>query len=294
MMKLVNEAWVGPVFSKHPIRTEDQQKEDWKRFAEFCGGAIETGQAVSPEESWKRLKGDGPFGEIQRGIDGCWQSPIGHSGTMSEQEAGAWPSLTGHGTFYPHLNLSGSRFPLPRLRGERLRKRALRMTSKAMGPDGWAAEDLLLLPLDFWEALADILQCNEELCGRHWPSSLLWAIISLIPKGEGLEPINQRPITVFSVVYRLYTAIRYEDTESWQESWMPDEVYGARIGREALDATWELALGIEESYLEQRQLIAALLDNSKYFDFFIRHVVWPTLVHLGAPLGAHSNRHEIL
>ncbi len=82
----------------------------------------------------------------------------------------------------------------------------------------------------------------------------------------------------------MYAGVRYDDTDEWQESWMPKEVYGARRGVEALDATWDMALDIEESYLRTRELVAALLDNCKCFDFFLRHIMWPTLVHLGAPL----------
>ncbi len=121
------------------------------------------------------------------------------------------------------------------------------MMGKAVGPDGWAAEELLLLPTAFWELLADILQANEDLLGLDWPASLLYALIALIPKGEGADPIKQRPITVFAVVYRLYAGVRYDDTDEWQESWMPKGVYGARRGVEALDATWDMALDIEES-----------------------------------------------
>ncbi len=101
----------------------------------------------------------------------------------------------------------------------------------------------------------------------------------------GHEPIKQRPITIFSLLYRLYTALRYEDTEEWQESWAPAEVYGARKGVDALDATWEVALEVEEAYLDVQDLVAALLDNSKYFDDFRRHVMFPLLLALGAPPG---------
>ncbi len=102
----------------------------------------------------------------------------------------------------------------------------------------------------------------------RWPQVLATAPIALIPKGEGHEPIKQRPITLFSLLYRLYTSLRYEDTEDWQEKWAPLEVYGAREGVDALDATWEVALEVEEAYLGEEDIVAALLDNSKYFDFF--------------------------
>eukprot|EP00973_Karenia_brevis_P094425 12422405-Karenia_brevis.AAC.1 len=47
-------------------------------------------------------------------------------------------------------------------------------------------------------------------------------MVSLISKGAGLRPDNLRPITVTSVVYRLWAARRLQDLLQWQAAWSPN------------------------------------------------------------------------
>ena len=44
-----------------------------------------------------------------------------------------------------------------------------------------------------------------------------------------------------------------------------------------------MALDVEKAVLSSEDLYVALLDNSKYFDYFKRHVLWPLLLYMGAP-----------
>ena len=42
---------------------------------------------------------------------------------------------------------------------------------------------------------------------------------SLVPKGEGGgDPMNLRPLTVLSQVYRIWAGLRMEDAKAWQGS----------------------------------------------------------------------------
>ena len=94
--------------------------------------------------------------------------------------------------------------------------------------------------------------------------------------------MKQRPITVFPFIYRACASIRYKDTQAWQDSWAP-QIFGAVPNRDAIDASWMLALDVEKAVLSSQDLYVALLDNSKYFDYFKRHVLWPLLLYMGAP-----------
>ena len=87
---------------------------------------------------------------------------------------------------------------------------------------------------------------------------------------------------VFPFIYRAYASSRYEDTQAWQDSWATPEVIGAVPNRDAADASWVLALDVEKAVLKSEDLYVALLDNSKYFDYFKRHIR-PLLLHMGAP-----------
>ena len=64
----------------------------------------------------------------------------------------------------------------------------------------------------------------------------------MIPKGEGPDPIRQRPITDFSYLYREDAGLRYEDAQKWQDSLAPPEMYGATPKKDATDASWMMAL----------------------------------------------------
>eukprot|EP00973_Karenia_brevis_P019038 2610282-Karenia_brevis.AAC.1 len=70
---------------------------------------------------------------------------------------------------------------------------------QACGLDGWRAYELKRLPRILLDALADIFNLIEET--GQWPKSLQQAYISLISKGEGVRPLDLRPISVTSVVY---------------------------------------------------------------------------------------------
>ena len=60
-------------------------------------------------------------------------------------------------------------------------------------------------------------------------------------------------------------------------------MYGATPNKDATDASWMVALEVEEATATGQELYAVLLDNSKYFDFFKRHVLWPMLLYMRAP-----------
>ena len=60
--------------------------------------------------------------------------------------------------------------------------------------------------------LAIILNHVEDV--GEWPSGLLDAYTSLIPKDDTLQdvaPTDYRPITVLSAIYRLYAKARFGD-----------------------------------------------------------------------------------
>ena len=116
------------------------------------------------------------------------------------------------------------------LDGPRLRKGLSRMKPSALGLDGWSLADLRFLPD---RLLGDLLREVERL-GR-WPARLAEGYPTLVPK-EGLPgPLNTRPLTVLSMVYRLWAGMRLADAIAWQESWAHPAAFGFRPARSALD-----------------------------------------------------------
>ena len=80
-----------------------------------------------------------------------------------------------------------------------------------MGLDGWCVADLLCLPL--LNMLADLLAVVEAT--GKWPHIVARVYVSLIPKGEGMLPMQQRPLSVLSQLYRVWAGIRLEECMVW-------------------------------------------------------------------------------
>eukprot|EP00972_Heterocapsa_arctica_P083352 12282713-Heterocapsa_arctica.AAC.1 len=110
--------------------------------------------------------------------------------------------------------------------GAALVSEALGLGESACGLDQWRPESVKALAQWFpslFDSLADILNI-VELTGE-WPTDLASGYTALVPKdGEIPEPkpTDYRPITVLSIIYRLWARYRFRDTLLWQEAWIDD------------------------------------------------------------------------
>ena len=78
-----------------------------------------------------------------------------------------------------------------------------------------------------------------------WPAALARGFISLIPKGEGIEPMQQRPLSVLSQLYSVWAGIRPEECMIWQEHWIHPHAYGFRKKRGTTNAAALISLLLE-------------------------------------------------
>ena len=107
-------------------------------------------------------------------------------------------------------------------------------TDTAPGLDGWTVADLKSLPNSCLNSLATFLQAVENT--GVWPKALSVAKVTLIPKANGsTDPGAQRPITVMSVVYRLWASTRLHQCEEWQAEYLPWHMHGFCKGRSVED-----------------------------------------------------------
>ena len=95
-----------------------------------------------------------------------------------------------------------------RLDGPRLRKGLSRMKPSALGLDKWSMADLHSLPDRLLDPLVDVLREVEPRATQ--PSS---------PRRAPPGPLNTRPLTVLSMVYRPWAGVRLADAIAWQGSW---------------------------------------------------------------------------
>ena len=104
-----------------------------------------------------------------------------------------------------------------RVDGRHLRKGLSRMKPSALGLDGWSPADPRSLPDRLLRWLAELLREVERL--GKWPARLAEGYTALIPRKEGpLGPLNTRPLTAPSMVYRLWAGVWLADAIAWQES----------------------------------------------------------------------------
>ena len=124
-----------------------------------------------------------------------------------------------------------------------LRDKAVKMNNKAAGPDGWLGSELATLPPEAFIPFADFCSFCEK--AQKLPSDWRYASQVHLPKGsKGLRQDNARdvtglrPITLFSVWYRLWAASRLQcsDCQAWLSSWWPPFATGGKKGHEIYHA----------------------------------------------------------
>ena len=150
--------------------------------------------------------------------------------------------------------------PLPRwsaaLVAQTLRGMARR---KRPGLDAWSVPELRALPTLLHGWLGLLLE-QVESTGR-WPRQAALPEGVLLPKGDGQDPLDRRPIWLMPLLYRIWSAARARPWKAWQRQWFPD-----RPGLGAAEAVWIAgAMGARAATLGQHQAGIAI-DWSKAYD----------------------------
>ena len=150
---------------------------------------------------------------------------------------------------------------------------------KSAGLDGWFTTELLQLPAASLNRLSEILNRIED--NGEWPEALLSAAVPMIPKEKVPGPLEHRPITVMSAVYRLWSGTRSRQLQDWQEGWIGDNLHGFRPKHGADDAYRKTALVIERALLTGKPIHGVLLDIKKCFDSIPWSIAFGLLEDMG-------------
>eukprot|EP00660_Eupelagonema_oceanica_P019356 gene19356-biopygen31077 len=150
---------------------------------------------------------------------------------------------------------------------------------QAAGMEGWRPAELKKLPVPLLELLAQMFNVVEET--GAWPAALQRSLITLIPKGEGAEPLRMRPISVMSSVYRLWAGVRLRGMIAWQEKWAAKGQRGYRPGQGVEDVYWEIALRMEEAVLKGLPFGGLPYDSEKAFDRIPQQILMTLMESLG-------------
>lgn len=92
-----------------------------------------------------------------------------------------------------------------------------------------------------------------------------------------------RPITVTSMLYRLWAAVRWPDFAAWQEHWLRPSQFWFRLGKGTMDAWAPLAAQVDLATTRHLDMVVRDLDMAKAFDRIPRLTTYALLAQLGLP-----------
>ena len=95
--------------------------------------------------------------------------------------------------------------------------------------------------------------------------------------------LETRGIRIYTVIYRSWGGIYYDELQPWQEAWADPGLHGANRTHEALEPYIEIGLEVSFALSDQLGLSAASLDGIKHFDYFIFELTAAVLTRAGLP-----------
>ena len=172
---------------------------------------------------------------------------------------------------------------LPRLTVD-VWKRAVRSfkQSAATGPCGWSRQDLLQMSDRQVQGLIDFFERIESTA--KWPAQFTVGLIHLLQKKDDIHDVNGfRPITVMSLLYRVYTGIRAGQLLSQIASLAADWQCGFMQGKQAADLWIFIGVCVELSLQQQTPVHGYVADLVKAYNTLPRHPVFRLLACIGVP-----------
>ena len=118
-----------------------------------------------------------------------------------------------------------------------------------------------------------------------WPTCLAEGYTTLIPKEGPPGPLNTRPLTVLSIVYRLWAGVRLVDAIAWQEAWAHPVAFGFRPARSALDGAAVTQVHLELCRLRGWAVAGMSIGYVKCFDLIPQAVMLALALELGMDPG---------
>ena len=90
---------------------------------------------------------------------------------------------------------------------------------------------------------------------QDWLQELNWTL-----------PLSQRPISVVTIIYRIWAATRARQCVGWQEMWIHTGQHGCRAKHNVSDVLARISVAMETAMLNGEQLVGAAVDFAKAFD----------------------------
>ena len=105
--------------------------------------------------------------------------------------------------------------------------------------------------------------------------------MTLIAKVEGCGPLDQRPLSILPIVYRVWKVASCEQCNTWQEKRITEGQHGARVKHGTVDAFVIITGEMEYALLNGESLYDAALDLSKACDNIPQEITLNILRQMG-------------
>ena len=142
----------------------------------------------------------------------------------------------------------------------------------------------------------DIVQaddaCLQSICSLyrraentgHWPSQITTGRVASLAKKEGAATTNEfRPITIFSIIYRVYSGLQARMLLRWCDDWTHPDVHGNRRAHSTSHLWRTMVHAIQVAYDQNKPLSGLTADIEKCFNCLPRWPILAAALHAGAP-----------
>ena len=133
---------------------------------------------------------------------------------------------------------------------------------KASGADGWQVSALKKWPAVFWEKVAQVLEVVQRK--GQWPQQLREAHVAMLEKSGPVNGLQARPITLLSVVYRVWGKAQVNHWRRWSQQAQMQLLAVDAESTELQAAAFSLEVAIGR--LEHREIGGLAADFSKCYD----------------------------
>ena len=153
---------------------------------------------------------------------------------------------------------------------------------KARGPDSWSPWDLKSMPLPFQIALTSLFNLFVETA--QWPLALTQATVAMLSKQDGAFAIEHtRPITILSMIYRVWSRIIARKFIDHVKDQLPDSVQGNRPGASSKWVASYIQTQVEVALHSGTEFSVASLDLTKAYNLLSRPLLGALSSFFGLP-----------
>ena len=118
----------------------------------------------------------------------------------------------------------------------------------------------------------------------EWPAQITTGRVASLAKKEGAATTNEfRPITIFSMLYRVCSSLHARMLLHWCDQWAHPDVHGNRKAHSTTHLWRTIVTDIQVAYDQSRPLSGLTADIEKCFNCLPRWPILAIALHAGAP-----------